>query len=254
MKTSTILNAALAISTAYAGVVPQAKPAATSTQLEARGNQCARDSLKVYENHNGFLCVGKTVFWAGAGLAVIYAPTVNAAASQFAAWVKAKVVGTASASEKRGGDDSEHMYLEEDDETITYRWLPASLTARDGTDISFIQDMTKRVDKATGEVVQADMAFMAAHEADVDGSAAPGLAKRDGKIYLTYWAQSGHADTELNAQDVANLYAQIFYRADPQAGSECGYAANSGNWHGAFKATVEGAPSAGECEDERAFR
>lgn len=249
MKTSAILNAALAVSTAYAGVVPQAKSDVTSTQVTTRGNQCARDSLKVYENHNGFLCVGKTVFWTGVSLAVVYAPTVNAAASQFATWVKGKIVGEASAAEKRG--DAEHVYLEEDDETITYRWLPASLTARDGTDISFIHDMTKRVDKATGEVVQADMTFEAEHEA-VDEAGA--LAKRDGRIYLTYWAESGHADTELNANDVANLYAQIFYRADPNAGSECGYVANSGNWHGAFKATVEGAPSAGECLDERAFR
>lgn len=84
------------------GRVPQAKSksdvtsTSTWTKLVTR-NDCARDAIKIYENHNGFPCVGKTAFW-----------------------------------------------------TTRPSRTATELTAGDGTDISFIRDMTKR-DCPSGE-------------------------------------------------------------------------------------------------------
>ncbi|KAI0868119.1 hypothetical protein GGS24DRAFT_494811 [Hypoxylon argillaceum] len=249
MKPSTFLNLAVAAQLATAGVPSERAYATRDTALVAR-DSCGDDQLMVYNNNKSFLCVGKTVFWTGVALTSISVAVANNAASQFATWVVNKFTGQPSANEsKRDVAEKPAEKWFEDEESVTYGWKPPTLAARDGVNLH-IHNMTATYSKSTGLMTQADMTFDGEHEA-IDKSS---LAKRDSTpITITYYAVSGHQGTKLAYNDVYNLYHQIFVSSPGGVGSECGYAANSGTWHGAFKVTVSGATDAGSCYAERQY-
>lgn len=226
------------------------------TALTKRDN-CGAGELKVYENGSNFLCVGKTVFWTGVAISAVYAPTINAAASQFGTWVVNKFTGAPSATESARKRSNELEIWDEDENTITYGWKPSSLTMRAAsgdyaTGFSWIHNMTKSYDKTTGNLTEATMTFDGEH--DEWNTTEKTISKRaNTPITITYYAVSGHQTTSLGYQDIVNLYTQAFFSSPGGAGSECGYAANSGTWHGAFKITVSGCTDAGTCVAERQF-
>ncbi|KAG0662421.1 hypothetical protein C6P46_003367 [Rhodotorula mucilaginosa] len=81
------------------------------------------------------------------------------------------------------------------------------------------------------------------------------LAKRGyWTLHTTYWADSGHDATDLNWNDIHNL-ALASYHSLPKGISEaCGYMANSGSWHGAFRHwTGDNGSTLGECWFDREF-
>ncbi|KAI1294447.1 hypothetical protein F5Y03DRAFT_399534 [Xylaria venustula] len=203
-------------------------------------------------NGDRFLCVGTTVFWTGVALTSITVATASGAASQFATWVVNKFTGEPSATEtKRDIAEKPAEKLYEDEETVTYGWQPSTLADRDMT-IPYIHNMTASYSKSAGFMTQAETIFEGEHEPPIDKR---GVARRDGTpITITYYAVSGHADTKLKYDDLYSLYHQTFVSSQGGVGSECGYAANSGTWHGAFKATVSGATDAGACYAERQFQ
>ncbi|KAI0969170.1 hypothetical protein F4678DRAFT_183758 [Xylaria arbuscula] len=246
MKPSTLLNLAIAGRLATAGVPSERTYTAGTSSLVAR-DDCNAGQILIYRTSDRFLCVGTTVFWTGVALTTITVATASGAASQFATWVVNKFTGEPSATEsKRDVTEKPAEKWYEDEETVTYGWKPSTLADRDIT-IPHIHNMTASYSKRTGFMTQAEMTFEGEHEPI-------GIAKRDSTpVTITYYAVSGHADTKLNYDDVYNLYHQIFVSSQGGVGSECGYAANSGSWHGAFKATVSGATDAGSCYAERQF-
>ncbi|KAI0431294.1 hypothetical protein F5Y09DRAFT_305304 [Xylaria sp. FL1042] len=249
MKPSTLLNLAIAGRLATAGVPSERIYTARGTSLVARSD-CHSGELLVYRTDDRFLCVGTTVFWTGVALTSITVATASGAASQFATWVVNKVTGEPSADESKRDTTEKHAEKWfEDEETVTYGWKPPTVAGRDMV-IPYIHNMTVTYSKSTGLMAQAEMTFDGEHD-PVDKS---GLAKRDTTpITITYYAVSGHEETKLGYDDLYNLYHQVFISSPGGLGSECGYAANSGTWHGAFKVTVSGAPDAGSCYAERQY-
>ncbi|RWA14545.1 hypothetical protein EKO27_g583 [Xylaria grammica] len=248
MKPSTLLNLAIAGRLATAGV-PAERTYTPRGDLVARDG-CNPGQLMVYQNSDRFLCIGKTVFWTGVALTTITVATASGAASQFATWVVNKFTGEPSTTEgKRDVTEKQAEKWFENEETVTYGWKPSTLDARDWAS-PHIHNMTVTYSKNTGLATQAEMTFDGEHEPIGDRR----FAKRDTTpITITYYAVSGHEETKLGYNDLYNLFHQIFVSSPGSVGSECGYAANSGTWHGAFKATVSGAADAGSCYDERQY-
>ncbi|KAI0799331.1 hypothetical protein GGR55DRAFT_692767 [Xylaria sp. FL0064] len=250
MKPSTLLNLAIAGRLATAGVPAEQSHTARDANLVARDG-CNAGELLIYRVDSRFVCVGKTVFWTGVALTSITVATASGAASQFATWVVNKITGEPSANEsKRDIAEKQAVKWFEDEETVTYGWSPPALADRDTIVIPHIHNMTATYSKITGFMAQAEMTFDGEHD-PIDGS---GFAKRaTTPITITYYAVSGHEETKLGYDDLYNLFHQIFVASPGGLGSECGYAANSGTWHGAFKVTVSGAPDAGSCAAEREY-
>ncbi|KAI3320124.1 hypothetical protein HD806DRAFT_507764 [Xylariaceae sp. AK1471] len=223
---------------------------AQDADLVARDGCSGAGELLVYRSADQFVCVGKTVFWTGVALTSISVSTASGAASQFATWVTNKFTGEPSTTEgKRDTTGKQIKQWSEDEETVTYGWKPPALAARDGAS-PYIHNMTVTYSKGTGRMTQAEMTFDGEHD-PIDKRS---LSKRDSTpITVTYYAVSGHEETKLGYNDLYNLFHQIFVASPGGVGSECGYAANSGTWHGAFKATVSGASDAGSCYAERQF-
>ncbi|KAI1751867.1 hypothetical protein F4782DRAFT_540671 [Xylaria castorea] len=251
MKPSTLLNLAIAGRLATAGVLPERAHTARGAELVAR-DDCNAGQLLVYRTGDRFICVGKTVFWSGLALTTITVATASGAANQFATWVINKFTGEPSATEGEGKRDMTEKQADkwfENEETVTYGWKPPTLADRDEAG-PHIHNMTATYSKGTGLMTQAMMTFDAEHDPIDEHS----VAKRaTTPITITYYAVSGHADTKLGYDDLYNLFHQIFVASPGGVGSECGYAANSGTWHGAFKATVSGAKDAGSCYAERQY-
>lgn len=259
MRPSSILRLALLASTSKAISLPN-KHTTDSLTLSKRDN-CGAGELKVYENNNNFLCVGTTVFWTGVTLLAVYAPIIAAASSQFGTWVVNAFTGAPSATESAKRDGSLEIW-DENDVSITYGWKPSFLKIRNlngttDTDFSWIHNMTKSYDKTSGNFTQATMTFDGQFEdfADIHGTSTAGTTgkRANTPVTITYYAVDGHQKTSLGYQDIVNLYTQAFFSAPGGVGSECGYAANSGSWHGAFKLTVSGCDDAGTCVRERQF-
>ncbi|KAJ8108476.1 hypothetical protein ONZ43_g6413 [Nemania bipapillata] len=250
MKPSTLLNLAVAGRLAMAGVPAERTYTARGAALVARDHCSQPGELLVYRTEDRFVCIGKTVFWTGAALTTISVAVASDAASQFATWVINKVKGEPSTTEgKRDVAEKQADKWFEDEESVTYGWTPPTLGARTGVS-SHIHNMTVTYSKGTGFMTQAEMTFDGEH--DPIGNIT--VAKRSSTpITITYYAVSGHEGTKLGYDDLYNLFHQIFVSSPGGVGSECGYAANSGTWHGAFKATVSGAPDAGSCYTERQF-
>ena len=94
----------------------------------------------------------------------------------------------------------------------------------------------------------------------LDFAGAPGetnstIAARDlWTVHTTYWAESGHDDTDLSQADVRKLALQSYTQLRDGTSQVCGYMANSGSWHGAFRHwTGDNGYSVGECNHEREF-
>ncbi|GAA5830308.1 hypothetical protein JCM3766R1_002864 [Sporobolomyces carnicolor] len=82
-----------------------------------------------------------------------------------------------------------------------------------------------------------------------------GLSKRAAStLHTTYWANKGHSSTSLGESDLKQLVMDS-YKQLPDAYDEvCGYMANSGSWHGAFRHwTGDYGYTIGECERARKF-
>ena len=92
-------------------------------------------------------------------------------------------------------------------------------------------------------------------DAVADAATDARLAKRGyWTLHTTYWAASDHDATDLSWNSIRNL-ALASYNSLPKDISEtCGYMANSGSWHGAFRHwTGDSGYSVGECWFDREF-
>lgn len=251
MKSSTLLSLFVAGRLATADVPSKHTNMVGGAELVARDSCSGSGEIMVYRTGDQFLCIGTTVFWTGVALTAILVPTASGAASQFATWVTNKFTGAPTANENKRdiGEKITEKWLE-DEETVMYGWKPSSLTALDEVTMPYIHNMTATYSKTTGRMTQAEMTFDGEHEPM--GNNRP-TKRASTPITITYYAVSGHEETKLGYNDLYNLFHQIFVSSPDGVGSECGYAANSGTWHGAFKATVSGSQDAGSCYAEQQY-
>ncbi|GAA5990208.1 hypothetical protein JCM5350_001086 [Sporobolomyces pararoseus] len=82
------------------------------------------------------------------------------------------------------------------------------------------------------------------------------LAKRDyWALHTTYWAQPGHSKTSLDHDSLVKLVTASYTKLPRSATEACGYMANSGTWHGAFRHwTGDYGYTIGECERARDYK
>ncbi len=252
MKPTTLFNLGLTVlaASSTATAAPAMKgPVADSI---VRRDNCHSGELKVYRTGDSFLCVGTTVFWTGVTIGSVTVAVAGNAAQQFATWVINKFQGTSTATESKRSYEDAYVY-HEDDEKITYAWTPPTVSSRDSSPL-YVHNMTKQYNKTDGSLIQANMAFQGQFDTTpINGTSSEVQKRSSPTIYITYWAESGHQTTSLDYDQIESLYREIFYNAQPSAGSECGYAANSGTWHGAWKVTVQGCRDAGVCSVERSY-
>ncbi|KAI1498654.1 hypothetical protein F5X99DRAFT_431561 [Biscogniauxia marginata] len=269
MRLSTSIHLILAATTVSASAhhALVGRILASAPELVARKGECHEDEQEIFRLGSRFICVGKKYVTTGQELAGWTLKTlgdaiVDEAASRFAKWVVDKTINTVSSTfgrrESSGAFDGLEIW-DEDDETVTYCWSPraASMSSRaaaDSDELDFsalIHNMTAQYNKASGRLTQADMTFDGAFD-----SAESAVGKRDAnQVTITYYALKGHESTKLSQADLTTLYQQVFDRADDRVCAECGYAANSGTWHGAFKVVVSGCYplSDNDCAPDREF-
>ncbi|GAA6012074.1 hypothetical protein JCM11491_001741 [Sporobolomyces phaffii] len=89
-----------------------------------------------------------------------------------------------------------------------------------------------------------------------NNATSPGLAKRDNwSLHTTYWADPGHESTSLSYDKLRDLVGQTYTHLRGGVWQACGYMANSGTWHGAFRHwTGDNGYTIGECEAARRFK
>ncbi|KAJ2997754.1 hypothetical protein NUW58_g554 [Xylaria curta] len=249
MKLSILVNLALAGGHAVAAVPSERTDTTRGTSLKTRQTTCHAGELLLFKNGNQFLCLGRNLVWPGLALNAVSVKTSSAAARQFANWVINKTVGEPSATVgKRDISEKPAEKWFEDEETVTYGWKPSTHAVRDEASLH-IYNMTATYDKSTRFMTQAEITFDGEQDSTSDSSLI--TRERRTAITITYYAVLGHEGTILQYNDIFNLFHQIFISSPDEVGSECGWASNTGAWHGAFKATVFGAPDAGGCYAER---
>ncbi|GAA5931192.1 uncharacterized protein JCM15063_002572 [Sporobolomyces koalae] len=81
------------------------------------------------------------------------------------------------------------------------------------------------------------------------------LAKRDSNsLHTTYWAAPGHEHTSLSNYYLEGLVRASYTLQGSHVWESCGYMANSGTWHGAFRHwTGDRGYTNGECELARKY-
>ncbi|GAA5885325.1 hypothetical protein JCM16303_006003 [Sporobolomyces ruberrimus] len=90
---------------------------------------------------------------------------------------------------------------------------------------------------------------------DSADSTSPALTKRNyNTLHTTYWAEPGHAETSLSYDKLYELIHDSYTHLPDRTAQVCGYLANSGKWHGAFRHwTGDNGYQVGECEGARKF-
>ncbi|GAA5884083.1 hypothetical protein JCM3774_002961 [Rhodotorula dairenensis] len=275
--------ALLAFATAVSGA--PAGPVGVET-LEARGSTCHYDDIKIWSSGSSFVCRGELAYDRGAAINSIGAGTVSNVASQVADWVNSRAhSGSTQAGRRRlrlarrsdpateaddvlsvrVGDVQVAVPFVESDGRLTIS-IGAFLQAKHECD----NDVVKKRDFVeSGALVGGSASYFSDGALDTCTldfevptsafssieAAASKLEKRSTTtLHTTYWATSGHDATDLSWNSVYNV-ATASYRSQPDnVGQVCGYMANSGSWHGAYRHwTGDYGYVVGECDDERKF-
>ncbi|GAA5991867.1 hypothetical protein JCM10908_002244 [Rhodotorula pacifica] len=245
------------------------RPSESEERHYERRDACNQGGLMVYHQGSQFVCVGKTVFWTGAAIITVSVGT--------AAWLAYSVADMVT-SRWHYGETAKTRLARRDDEFYisvgdTEYAVPANvvgdhqvvqitdylaaaaskkgLAARDSADASLIGGQILYHMNGTLDTFTLDFGI-----ADVNiSNSTSSLAKRSYyTLHTTYWATSGHDNTNLNRDEIANL-VKISYDHEQSGVSEaCGYLANSGTWHGAFRHwTGDYGYTIGECDAERKY-
>ncbi|GAA5942163.1 uncharacterized protein JCM15063_002025 [Sporobolomyces koalae] len=132
----------------------------------------------------------------------------------------------------------------------------SSLTARDTLQGEALVEGGSAIFHANGTLDTFSIEFAVASSAPITNTTTPTLSKRDyWALHTTYWAEPSHASTSLKGNQLHDL-VEHSYRNLPQGVSQvCGYMANSGTWHGAFRHwTGDKGYTIGECESSRKYK
>ncbi|KWU47623.1 hypothetical protein RHOSPDRAFT_31056 [Rhodotorula sp. JG-1b] len=261
--------------------------AATSSEQhrnERRGSNCNTDEVQILRDGDKLICQGKTDYWQTVVFKYVQFSVLTAASVTVAYWVTSKwnvqslsvgappvrMARRGDCDDKGGDDEDDNMiYIVQNDQEVA---VPATVV--DDRQVVQIEDwlasmggdLVKRgmdgglaaVPLIGGEVLYHLNGTLDTFTLDFAG--APGatnttLAARDlWTVHTTYWAESGHADTDLSEDDVQQLALHSYTNLRDGTSQVCGYMANSGSWHGAFRHWTGDSPySVGECTHEREF-
>ncbi|GAA5990211.1 hypothetical protein JCM5350_001087 [Sporobolomyces pararoseus] len=289
MRCVSLLTFALAGAAASAAALPASTEtdqfAKTSNQLDKRQGHCHDNMLPLIGWDNKLLCLGKTTMWVGAAITAIGTGTVESIAGRVTDWISSSVVGEVTASAGRltrrkvqteGSGDGETVLVRVDEVEVG---VPFVRGTEGKTTIDILDFLTRSSqpslstrDVSTSEATVVggsatfhsngtldnftiDFSIPSSSYLSNSTSDTSNLAKRDyWALHTTYWAGSGHGQTALNWNEVHSL-ALSSYRSLPRGASQvCGYMANSGTWHGAFRHwTGDNGYQVGNCESERSF-
>lgn len=267
--------------------LPLFATAAPAQHLEARGSSCHNNEEVLVRSGTSFICLGNKVYWRGAAISAIGATTVSNVASVMTNWVSSHAVGawdTQSGRKRRsvGGVDSDTnttvLTVGAQSTVVPYETVGdrividisaflnagSSLGKRDDADevaplvggsASYFLDGT--LDTCTLDWAISETTYAEPTESDSPSTtvSTETLAKRSyWSLHTSYWAAYSHETTKLNWNEIYSI-ATASYRSLPNGVSQvCGYMANSGTWHGAFRHwTGDNGQQVGECSPERVY-
>lgn len=252
---------------------------ATAIAAEQHRNQrrsgCHSDEVEIYRKGSELECQGSTAFWQPIIFQYVQLGVLTSAAVTIAYWVTSRwnvqslTVGGARRV-RRDGDDDDTIYIVADDHEEVA--VPATI----------VND--RRVVRIEDWLASARGGDLVARNLDGDATAAPliggevhyhlngtldtftldfaaapetnnSLVARDAwTVHTTYWATSGHDTTSLGYDAVKDLALHSYTSLRDGTSEACGYMANSGTWHGAFRHWLgDNGYSVGECEAERKY-
>ncbi|GAA5942162.1 uncharacterized protein JCM15063_002024 [Sporobolomyces koalae] len=281
MKFLTLLTLALSGAAVSAAVVPprSLESSGEPHSLEKRQGHCHNGMTTVLAYNNKLVCIGSRDVWVGAAITSIGQNTVQTVASRVTDWIASSVYGQRDTSQVRRlarrdvGPDSDVLYVEVAGVQAAVPFVEGAngsttisvldFIARSGTALVArdVADSEPTVVGGTAtfdangylENFTLDFAVPAASYESESGS--PALAKRSyWSLHTTYWANYDNARTSLNWNDIHALVLSSYGSLPSGVSQTCGYMANSGTWHGAFRHwTGDSGYQVGECQSERNY-
>lgn len=272
------LSLALLAAAGTASALPTtdyAKATSAEQHRNTRRSGCHSDEVEIYRKGSELECQGSSAFWQPIIFQYVQLGVLTAASTLIAYWVTSRwnvqslSVGGARMV-RRDGDNDDTIYIVADDNQEVA--VPATI----------VND--RRVVRIEDWLASARGGDLVTRSLDSDATAAPliggevhyhlngtldtftldfaapretnnSLAARDAyTVHTTYWATPGHASTSLGYDDVKDLALQSYTRLRAGTSQACGYMANSGTWHGAFRHWLgDNGYSVGECNAERKY-
>ncbi|GAA5991861.1 hypothetical protein JCM10908_002241 [Rhodotorula pacifica] len=274
-----LLCAAL-LTFAAAGIGAAASSA--GEKLVLRGSKCNGAAVRIWRSGSEFVCRGVTANAGGTPIRSIDSGTISTVASQVTDWITSHAhYGDTSAGRRlarRAGADGAagnqtlsvqvgnvqvnavpfveadgrltvdigaFLQAKQDAGTVIQRYAAAS-GALYGGSVSFHPD---------GSLDTFTLHFSVPSSSSATTDATTDLAKPSANtLHTTYWAVAGHDATDLSWDKVDSLATVSYKDQDATISQVCGYMANSGSWHGAYRHwTGDNGYIVGECLDEREF-
>ncbi|GAA5955634.1 hypothetical protein JCM8115_006810 [Rhodotorula mucilaginosa] len=256
--------------------VSAAPALAARDQLETRGSSCHGSDYATWRSGSAFVCLGKTESWRGAAISAIGGGTITTVSSRLADWILSHANGGTTQAGRRARRDvgNATVDIEIGTSTVTVPYTAAvggritiDITAyisasaahahaKRGAEEDSVATATLIGGTATyfedGVLDTCTLDFaIPATTADTDAA----LAKRTyWTLHTTYWADPGHEVTSLNWNDIYDVTLASYHSLPNGVSQACGYMANSGTWHGAFRHwTGDNGYSVGECSFDRQF-
>jgi hypothetical protein len=240
----------------------------------ARRSGCHSDEIQIVREGDKLICQGKTHYWQEVTFKYVAGSVLVGAATTIAYWVTSKwnvqSLSVGARMVRRDGDDDDTIYIVADDNE------EVAVTA------TIVND--RRVVRIEDWLASTRGGDLVARSLDSDATAAPliggevhyhlngtldtftldfaaspetnnSLAARGAwTVHTTYWATPGHASTSLGYDAVKNLALESYTHLLDGTSQACGYMANSGTWHGAFRHWLgDNGYTIGECDADRKF-
>ncbi|GAA5931188.1 uncharacterized protein JCM15063_002571 [Sporobolomyces koalae] len=256
-----------------------ALPAGPSLSLEKRQGHCHDGMTSIIAYDNKLLCIGSRTVWTGAAITSIGQGTVQTIASRVSDWIASTVWGQIDTSQGRrlarrelkqgdgliylevGGAQAGVPFIHDADGKTTINVLDfiarsgSSLAVRDaaGAEATVTGGTATFYSNGTLDNFTLDFGVPAAAYESTSNTTA--LAKRSyWSLHTTYWANQNNAHTSLNWNQIHALVLESYGSLPKGVSQACGYMANSGTWHGAFRHwTGDSGYQIGECQAERKY-
>ncbi|GAA6012071.1 hypothetical protein JCM11491_001740 [Sporobolomyces phaffii] len=264
-------------SLASVAVSALALPSSSVPTLEKRQGHCHDGMTSVVAYDNKLVCIGSRTVWVGAAITSIGQNTVQTIASRVSDWIASTMYGQLDTSQGRrmarreleqgdrllylevGGVQAGVPFVQDVDGKTTINVLDfltrsgSNLAARDAaaSEATVTGGTATFFSNGTLDSFTLDFAVpSAAYDTD-----AAGLAKRSyWSLHTTYWATLDNSHTSLNWNQIHSLVLSSYGSLPNGVSQACGYMANSGTWHGAFRHwTGDSGYQVGECQSERRY-
>ncbi|GAA5882671.1 hypothetical protein JCM3774_002807 [Rhodotorula dairenensis] len=274
-------SSSLTVLAGLSGVLAAPAAPAGGKQLDSRGSSCHGGDTAIFRTGSAFVCTGEQAYWRGAAISALSFGTIANVADHLTDWINSRALGGSASYGRRRGISTDVVAANATSVPVQVGGTTLKVPfSREGSriviDISafLAGGVAKRaadaIPSATlvggtasyfedGVLDTCTLDFLVSGEAAEAGSDSVDdintLVKRDQwALHTTYWAEPNHQQTALVWNDIYTV-ALASYRSLPTGVSQvCGYMANSGTWHGAFRHwTGDYGYTVGECVNDRKF-